>query len=143
MKGFSAPQRRAVYAMTSGHCFYCGIPLAPDRGGMIEAHARDWLVPASRPTMSIDHCLPAQRGGADDIENLKPSCGSCNSEKSLSTVDEYRFRLALMNGALPHRFAHDPVPRVQRDFIVVVSAHARRAMIVHNFPNAYGHRSYR
>lgn len=136
---FGAQKRRAVYQITQGFCFYCGLPLAPDRGDLVDAHGRDWLVPQHRPQMATDHQLPTQRGGSDELDNLNPACGKCNSRKNLSTVDEFRFRLGVTGGGLPYRFAFDPPP-VERDYIVVVSPDFVRAMVQHNYPDAYGRR---
>lgn len=131
--------RRQVYDVTRGFCFYCGDPLKPDRGGFQKSHGRDWLIPKHVEFMCSDHMLPLQRGGTDDSINLNPSCGHCNSSKALSTVDEYRFRKGLTEGILPYNFAFDPPP-IERDYIVTVSPNFIRAMMVHNFPRAYGHR---
>lgn len=65
----------AVFNMTGGHCSYCDIVLT---------------VGTLSPTQfNIDHKLPLSRGGSDDLENLAPSCRSCNLAKRASTVDEF------------------------------------------------------
>jgi len=138
----SAQDRRRLFRSTRGRCFYCGLPLHPDRGTTHQVHGRDWLLPQARPLMAVDHCHPTQRGGSDDAGNLRPACSRCNSRKNLSTVEEFRLRLGLANGRLPYRFACEQEPSVQRDFIVVVSPAVARDMIAHNFPDAYGHRKY-
>lgn len=135
-----ASVRRKVYAVTGGYCFYCGDPLKPDRGDFEKSHGRDWIVPKHIEFMCTDHKLPTQRGGTDDVENLWPACGRCNSGKAVSTIEEYRFRLGLSEGVMPYRFAFDP-PSPERDFIVVVSSNFIRSMMMHHFPQAYGHRS--
>lgn len=39
----------------------------------------------------IDHIIPKSRGGTNKLENLLPSCWSCNSgEKRDKTLEEYR-----------------------------------------------------
>ncbi len=138
-KKFGTKKWRTVYAMTGGRCYYCGLPLSPDSGTMEDAHGRDWLLPQFRQSMAADHKMPAQRGGSNDIENLNPACGSCNSRKGLSSVDEYRLRLGLQTGVMPYRFACDPLA-IDRDFIAAVSPAFVRKLIIHNFPDAYEHR---
>ena len=39
-----------------------------------------------------DHILPIYRGGADDIENIQPLCGSCNSSKGPESINWVAFR---------------------------------------------------
>ena len=40
-----------------------------------------------KPT--IDHKVPLARGGTNDISNLVPACGSCNSRKGTKTAKEF------------------------------------------------------
>ena len=53
-------------------CFYCG---------------------ESKP-LTRDHNVPIVRGGTDDITNVLPACGSCNSRKRTKTAREF-----IANGA--------------------------------------------
>lgn len=41
--------------------------------------------------LEADHVVPLTRGGADDISNIQPLCGTCNRRKFVSIVD-YRTR---------------------------------------------------
>ena len=72
--------RQIVYDKYNGHCAYCGC-----RIGLSE--------------MQVDHIMPKRRGhnstdaGTDDIENLNPSCRTCNYYKGMGTPDELRKRL--------------------------------------------------
>ncbi len=64
--------RAAIWEMTNGRCFYCG----------------RWTNPYE--TLEIDHIRPKSRGGTDDIDNLVPSCKSCNQSKRGQLLDEWR-----------------------------------------------------
>jgi len=68
---FTAAERREVYAKTDGYCAYCGCEL-----------------PASK--MQVDHVLPVDLGGTDDMANLLPACRSCNNYKSTLTLEKFR-----------------------------------------------------
>ena len=59
-----------IWCKTNGNCWYCGKDL-------------------SDGNFLIEH----QNSRANDIENLVPSCKSCNSRKGQKTVEEYRKRL--------------------------------------------------
>ena len=68
---FTKSERREVYAKTNGHCAYCGRAL--------ELHK-----------MQVDHVVPLRKGGTNDIENLLPSCRSCNHYKASFTIEQFR-----------------------------------------------------
>lgn len=54
-------------ALLGNVCFYCG---------------------EARP-LTVDHKIPIARGGADNIENIVPSCARCNSRKNIKTAREF------------------------------------------------------
>ena len=71
--------RQVVFNKYNGHCAYCGCKL----------HQNNF---------TIDHIDPKRRKskgihGLDKIENYNPSCNSCNSTKSVFTIEKFRERL--------------------------------------------------
>jgi 5-methylcytosine-specific restriction endonuclease McrA len=69
-------------------CFYCCRPVvAPPRGRA--------YTPAEAPDVAtLDHWLPAARGGSWELANLVLSCGRCNEDKHALTGPEYLAVLA-------------------------------------------------
>jgi 5-methylcytosine-specific restriction endonuclease McrA len=61
-----------LVAAHRGRCAYCGIE------GQLDA----------------DHRVPLSRGGSNSIDNILPSCRSCNLHKHALTEAEFRARLA-------------------------------------------------
>lgn len=57
-----------LYDKFLGLCSYCGLNKAT----------------------SIDHVIPISRGGNNNIENLTPACGSCNSSKGAKLLKEWK-----------------------------------------------------
>jgi 5-methylcytosine-specific restriction endonuclease McrA len=63
------PQEWQEILITHGNkCFYCGI---------------------SGVTLHKEHKIPISRGGGFVKENIVPACGSCNSQKSFRTPEEF------------------------------------------------------
>ena len=86
MKSISKEKRFKVYSIFNGKCAYCGCPI-------------------DLKTFHIDHINPLFRGlsqeqmnrigynrtkGTNHIENLYPSCPSCNCSKRTYTIEEWR-----------------------------------------------------
>ena len=69
----SSINRKKVYEITNGKCFYCGCKLDFDN-----FHA--------------DH-LEAKSKGGKQHKNLVPSCPECNMCKSDMTIEEFREKL--------------------------------------------------
>jgi 5-methylcytosine-specific restriction endonuclease McrA len=97
--------RKQVYWKYGGHCAYCGKTIAFE-------------------DMQVDHLIPLRRGdsdeflerhhlvrGTDDMDNLMPSCRSCNFRKGEMTLDDFRKELVL-----------------QRDRIVMGSFQVRQSL---------------
>lgn len=56
-----------VWQKTGGKCFYCGCVLLPF------GHEKN--------SFSMDHVISLRKGGTDTLDNLVPSCRTCNSKK--------------------------------------------------------------
>lgn len=67
-EGLTSSKRRKVLDRDGRRCLVCGIDFGaeyPDRPGVV-----------ARPT--IGHIVPKERGGTDDLDNLRPECQFCN-----------------------------------------------------------------
>lgn len=64
--------REQVKAKFGGKCGYCGE--LPDK-------------------LQVDHIVPVEFGGTDDIENLNPACFACNNYKNVLSVESMRKHL--------------------------------------------------
>jgi 5-methylcytosine-specific restriction endonuclease McrA len=63
-----------VWNKSNGHCWYCGKKL--DNG-----------------IFTIDHVIPKNKNGGNEIDNLVPCCQSCNSQKCKKSVEEFRLHI--------------------------------------------------
>lgn len=61
-----------IYDSCDGHCYYCGVHLAP---------FGSW---------QVDHMQPVKQGGEDAFYNLVAACRTCNASKGNRTVEEFR-----------------------------------------------------
>lgn len=66
---------KAVFDMAGGHCTYCGTVLVMGVRSPAQFH--------------IDHKTPISRGGTNALENLTPSCRTCNISKGALTLEEF------------------------------------------------------
>ncbi|WP_300781971.1 HNH endonuclease [uncultured Acetatifactor sp.] len=85
----SKAERRQVYEKCNGHCAYCGCEI-PFKG------------------FNVDHVLCMRNSeymdaSIDTVENMLPSCGSCNRYKSTYDLETFRKMLS----GIPKRLARD------------------------------------
>nr|DAH99136.1 MAG TPA: RECOMBINATION ENDONUCLEASE VII [Caudoviricetes sp.] len=66
--------RKKIYGITNGRCFYCGCDLDANN-------------------FHIDHYL-AQRKNGKQHNNLVPACPDCNMSKGTLSVEEFRKKLS-------------------------------------------------
>lgn len=78
MSGVAKIDRQAILTKTNGHCAYCGCEL-------------------TLKTMQIDHVEPLIRykgrnegWGTDTMDNMLPSCRSCNHYKATMNLEMFR-----------------------------------------------------
>lgn len=65
--------REEVLYRSKWRCHYCGEPL-------------------NRYNFQVDHRIPKDRGGTDELENLVASCQPCNSSKGARNDAEFPTR---------------------------------------------------
>lgn len=70
-KEYSKKRLELVFEKTQGRCAYCGKELSDDA--------------------TIDHVIPRSKGGSNSLDNLLPSCRSCNTSKGVKSLEEFRF----------------------------------------------------
>lgn len=76
--------RVRVWEMTGGECFYCRDPLKHPEQPMNGSHAENGI-----RQMQVDHIVPKDAGGPDNICNYVPACPSCNANKSAKPFVEF------------------------------------------------------
>lgn len=77
--------RAAVYALTGGRCAYCDCELEQGTG--------------TTEAFTIEHIVPRESGGPDNIANYVPACKSCNCSKGTSHVVTFIKRRVLSAAA--------------------------------------------
>lgn len=88
--------RAAIYDKFNGHCAYCGKEI-------------------SIGDMQADHIVPKRLGGTSEIENLNPSCRSCNHYKRAGGVGTLRRLIETM----PEKLMKIYIFRVALDYGIV------------------------
>ncbi len=80
-------QRSLIFNKYNGYCAYCGCKLYD---GNFQV---DHLIPKRRGAKSPFHSDFNKEKGSDNIENLMPSCCSCNASKSDLDIEDFRDRV--------------------------------------------------
>lgn len=78
----TATRKRLIKQLTERDgftCHYCGIQLVDSVSGYNPNGA------------SLDHVVPQDEGGSDDISNLKLACRQCNALKKTKHYQEFKF----------------------------------------------------
>lgn len=57
------------------------------RKEVFELHGKKCLCCGSDKKITLDHVIPVNKGGLNEIKNLQPLCISCNSRKSDQIID--------------------------------------------------------
>ena len=92
--------RKLIFDKYNGHCAYCGCEL---KNGFQVDHLNsqrnfDYLLRNKQ--------IPEHIKKLSCIENLMPSCGSCNNYKSVHSLEQFRQELTHMKKRLNERSTH-------------------------------------
>lgn len=80
--------RAAVLQLTGGRCAYCDCELEQGTG--------------TTETFTVEHIVPRESGGPDNIANYVPACKSCNCSKGTGHVITFiKRRVSLAAGVRP------------------------------------------
>ena len=93
-KDISDKKRQIVYEKYKKRCAYCGVKLTYDKLQV------DHITPKHRGSYNSDLAKYGIVKGTNDLYNLNPSCGSCNSSKSTFTLDKWKEQLGLKHERL-------------------------------------------
>ena len=88
--------RQEVYNKYEGRCAYCG--------KVIEYK-----------DMQVDHVVPLRRYGDNNLDNLYPSCRSCNHYKRAHSLEDFRRLIETLH----HRVEDQYLCRVAESFGVI------------------------
>lgn len=101
-KRLSKEDRQKIYDSTGGRCAYCGENITINE-------------------MQVDHVFPIYRGGADDIENMLPTCRACNFYKSTMSLEDFRNQVQ----TLPERLEKLFIYRLAKKHGLINETHKR------------------
>jgi 5-methylcytosine-specific restriction endonuclease McrA len=82
-RALSKTEREAIYNKTDGHCAYCGEAIE------LKAMQADHVAP-----IEFDGLIEKYGNDPNNIDNLLPSCRSCNYIKSSMTLEKFRQRIS-------------------------------------------------
>ena len=91
-KNVSKKKREVVYSKFKGRCAYCGNKLEYSK-----MHV-DHIQPLYRNSTQIELDRYGVIKGTNNIDNLNPSCATCNISKSTFTVEKWRLEIKLKVG---------------------------------------------
>jgi len=83
------PFQRRVLERDQYRCVYCGV----ESNASLEDNKKT-------ARLSIDHIIPAARGGKTTVENLATCCRQCNMEKSDRTPQEWGMEMGFLSDGL-------------------------------------------
>lgn len=86
---FSKEKREIVFKKFNGRCAYCGCVLDKNKFHIDHIEAK------YRGSTNEELLRYKKQKGLDLIDNLNPSCISCNCSKSTFTIDKWRVELSL------------------------------------------------
>lgn len=90
-------KRIEVYNKFQRHCSYCGKKI-------------------EYKDMQVDHILPKRMGGTDDMNNLNPSCRSCNHYKRAYKLEDFRDLILTLH----ERTRKQYINKVAEDYGIII-----------------------
>ena len=81
--GYAFETLRKIYNKTDGYCYHCGTKL----------NWANYGYQNGKGSWEVDHSKPVSKGGSDHLNNLVPSCVSCNRTKGDLSSRQYRQQL--------------------------------------------------
>ena len=87
-------KRQITYEKFNGKCAYCGCDI------LFKDMHLDHITPKYRGTTNQELEKYGISKGSEHLDNLNPSCASCNSSKSTFTVENWRKELELKHTRL-------------------------------------------
>jgi len=87
-------KRQIVHEKFNGKCAYCGCDV------LFKDMHLDHIKPKYRGSTDQDLKKYGIDKGTNDLENLNPSCASCNSSKSTFTIENWRKELEMKHQRL-------------------------------------------
>lgn len=94
----SNPERMRELALTTGHkrrarkAKVGGSFTAREFAALCDRYGNICLACGAQENLTADHVIPLSCGGSNDISNIQPLCGPCNSRKHRKVID-YRGKL--------------------------------------------------